>query len=388
MSLPEWDRWPNHAASEFMTKNRCGATVTAMGEQAMKTSAICRVLLALAATGAALGQAKADAVADFYRGKQMQIVVRSSPGGSYDLYSRLVATAMMKYIPGNPTYITRYMTGAAGIQAVNFLENQAPKDGTVMTIVSNGLPADQALGLAEGMKADMGALNWIGNITSSNEVMVAWHTAPVKTFADAKKQQLIIGAAAASSVGTKFGAVANNILGSKFKIIYGYPGASDLNLAMERGETQGRSSGLWATVKATSPQWIKEKKLNVLVQIGLKRDPDLPDVPLLFELAENPEQRAVLEFITKGAIVGRPFAVGSGVPQERVEALRKAFDQAVVDPDFLAEAERMKAEISPVSGAELQQLIADVVSAPADIRAKAKKAMELKPSDAEETSKK
>jgi tripartite-type tricarboxylate transporter receptor subunit TctC len=257
-----------------------------------------------------------------------------------------------------------------------------------MTIVSNGIPADQALGLAEGLKADMGAFNWIGNITSSNEVMVAWHTSPVKTFADAKTRPMFIGAAAASSVGTKFGAVANNLLGAKFKIIYGYPGASELNLAMERGETEGRSSGLWATVKATTPQWITEKKINVLVQIGLKRDPDLPNVPLLIELAENPEQRAILEFITKGAIVGRPFAVASSVPKERVEALRLAFDKAVVDPDFLAEAEKMKAEISPINGAALQQLISDVVSAPADIRAKAKKAMELKSSDAQETTRK
>jgi tripartite-type tricarboxylate transporter receptor subunit TctC len=333
------------------------------------------------AAGDANAQANAQAVGDFYRDKQMQIIVRSSPGGSYDLYSRLVATHMMKHIPGNPTFITRYMTGAAGIQAVNFVENVAPKDGTVLTIVSNGLPADQALDLADGLKADMGKLNWIGNITSSNEVMVAWHTAPVKTFADAKTTPLIIGAAAVSSVGTKFGAVANNLLGSKFKVIYGYPGASDLNLAMERGETQGRSSGLWATVKATTPHYIAEKKVRVLVQIGLKRDPDLPDAPLLVELAENAEQKAILEFITKCAIVGRPFAVGSGVPKERVAMLRQAFDRAVVDGEFLAEAERMRAEISPVNGQDLQQLISDIVGASAEIKAKAKKAMELRPSD-------
>ena len=347
----------------------------------MEISGVYRLLVVTAAGAMASGSAAADPIADFYRDKQLQVLVRSSPGGSYDLYSRLVTNAMLKYIPGQPTAVMRYMTGGAGIQAVNFMENQAPKDGTVMTIVSNGLPADQALGLAPGMKADMGALNWIGNITSSNEVMVAWHTASVKTFQDAKLRPLIIGAAAASSVGTKFGAVANNLLGARFKIIYGYPGASDLNLAMERGETEGRSSGLWATVKATTPQWITEKKINVLVQIGLKRDPDLPEVPLLIELAEKSERRAILEFITKGAIVGRPFAVSSGVPKERVDALRTAFDKAVVDPDFLAEAAKMKAEISPINGQELQQLISDVVSAPADVLAAAKKAMELRPSD-------
>ena len=304
----------------------------------MKASA--SALLAIAATCAAAHIASADPIADFYRGKQMQILVRSAPGGSYDLYSRLVANHMMKYIPGNPTYVLRHMTGAAGIQAINFMENVAPKDGTVMTIVNNGLPGDQALGLAEGMKADMAALNWIGNITSSNEIMVAWHTAPVKTFADAKKIPLIIGAAAVSSVGTKFGAVTNNLLGTKFKIIYGYPGGAPLNLAMERGEIQGRASGVWATVKATTPQWIAEKKINVLMQVGLRREPDLPDAPLLIELAETAEQRAIFDFITKGALVGRPFAVGAGVPKDRVAMLRGAFDRTIVDPDFLAEAEK------------------------------------------------
>ncbi len=341
------------------------------------------VLFAIVATCSAAATAGADPIADFYRGKQLQILVRSAPGGSYDLYSRLVANHMMKYIPGHPTYVLRHMTGAAGIQAINFMENVAPKDGTVMTIVNNGAPGDQALGLAEGMKADMAALNWIGNITSSNEIMVAWHTAPVKSFADAKKIPLIIGAAAVSSVGTKFGAVTNNLLGTKFKVIYGYPGGAPLNLAMERGEIQGRASGVWATVKATTPQWIVEKKINVLMQVGLKREPDLPDAPLLIELAEDAEQRAIFDFITKGALVGRPFAVGSGVPKERVAALRQAFDRTIVDPNFLAEAEKMKAEISPVGGAELQQLIVDIIQAPADIRAKAKKAMELRPSDGE-----
>jgi tripartite-type tricarboxylate transporter receptor subunit TctC len=346
----------------------------------MKTPVI-RPTLTILAICSCAGVASADPIADFYRGKQIQIIVRSAPGGSFDLYSRLVANHMMKYIPGHPTFILRHMTGAAGIQAINYVENIAPKDGTVMTIVNNGLPVDQALWLADGMQADMAALNWLGNISSSNEVMVAWHTAPVRTFAEAKHTPLIIGAAALSSVGTKFGAITNNLLGTKFKIIYGYPGGAPLNLAMERGEIQGRASGVWATVKATTPQWIAEKKINVLFQVGLKREPDLPHAPLLIELAENAEQRAIFDFVTKGALVGRPFAVSSGVPQARVAALRQAFDRAVVDPDFRAEAAKMNAEVGPVSGAELQQLIVDIVHAPAETRAKAKKAMELRPSD-------
>jgi tripartite-type tricarboxylate transporter receptor subunit TctC len=350
----------------------------------MKTHDICLILLSVGATCLTAPNASADPIADFYRGKQMQIIVRSAPGGSFDLYSRLVANHMMKYIPGHPTFILRHMTGAAGIQAINYVENVAPRDGTVMTIVNNGLPVDQALGLADGMKADMAALNWLGNISSSNEVLVAWHTAPVKTFADAKRVPLIIGAAAFSSVGTKFGAMTNNLLGTRFKVIYGYPGGAPLNLAMERGEIQGRASGVWATVKATTPQWIVDRKINVLFQVGLRREPDLPDVPLLMELAENAEHRAIFDFVTKGALVGRPFAVGSGVPKERVAVLRRAFDRAVIDPDFLAEAAKMNAEVGPVGGEELQQLVIDIARAPANIRAKAKKAMELRAADGQE----
>jgi tripartite-type tricarboxylate transporter receptor subunit TctC len=340
-----------------------------------------RLLVAALASMAA--EAEADQIAEFYKDKQLQIIVRSSPGGSYDQYSRLVAGHIVRHLPGNPTYVVRYMTGAAGIQAVNYVENVAPKDGTVLTIVSNGLPMDQALGLAEGMNVDMKKLNWIGNITSSNEVIVAWHTSPVKTFEDARKTPIFLGVAAAASAGAKFGAVANNLLGTKFKVVYGYPGAADLNLAMERGETQGRANGLWATIKSTTPDWITAKKVYPLIQIGLKREPELPDVPLLSDLATNERDRAVLDFVTKGAMVGRPFAVASAVPKDRVEALRRAFDRTMKDPAFLADSERIKAEISPTSGEEMQRLIADIVDAPADVRARAKQAMELRPDDSQ-----
>ena len=348
-----------------------------------KTSTL---LLAAIAASTLTGAAQAQDT-DFFKEKKMEVIVRSSPGGSYDLYSRLVTEHMARLLPNNPQPIMRYMTGAAGIQAVNHLENVAPKDGTVISIISNGLPMDQALSLAEGMKADMSKLNWIGNITSSNEVIVAWHTSPVKTFEEAKKTQIFLGVAGAASVGSKFGAVTNNVLGTKFKIIYGYPGAADLNLAMERGETQGRANGLWATIKTTTPDWITDKKVFPLVQIGIKKEEDLPNVPLLTDLATTPEQRAVLDFVTKGAIVGRPFAVASGVPKERVEILRRAFDKTVVDPVFLADAMKIKAEVSPTSGEEMQKLVSDIVNASAETKAAAKAAMELKAGDSSKDAK-
>jgi tripartite-type tricarboxylate transporter receptor subunit TctC len=349
----------------------------------MKAGMLSGLAAALAALGVGATGVQADPIAEFYKDKQLQFIVRSSPGGSFDQYSRLVAGHIVRHIPGNPTTIIRYMTGAAGMQAINYMETVAPHDGTVMTLVNNGLVMDQALGLAQGMKADLKTLNWIGNMTGSNAVMVAWHTSPVKTVAEAKTTPMHLGSAAAGSSGAKFGAVMNNLLGTKFNVIFGYPGNADLNLAMQRGETHGRAGGLWATVKATNPDWIAERKIVPLVQIGLRKEQDLPDVPLLIDLAHNPGDWAVLEFLTKATIVGRPLAVASGVPKERVEALRRAFDRTMDDPAFLAEAERVKAEISPTSGMDVQQLVADVLDAPADVRARAEQAMEWKGDEAQ-----
>jgi hypothetical protein len=169
--------------------------------------------------------------------------------------------------------------------------------------------------------------------------------------------------------------VANNVLGTKFKIISGYPGNAELNLAMQRGETHGRAGGLWVTVKSTNPEWIAEKKIYPIIQVGLKKEPDLPHVPLFMELGKNADDRAVLEFLTKASAVGRPLATASGVPQARVEALRRAFNLTVKDPEFIAEAERIKAEIGPTPGEEVEQLVKDVMNTPAAVRERAQQAM-------------
>ena len=333
----------------------------------------CAGLLALSLVS---NTTRADEIADFYKSKQLQVIIRSAPGGNFDQYSRLLFNTMVKHIPGNPTYITKHLTGAAGIQAMNYVEQTSAHDGTVFTLVNNGLILDQALGLAEGMKADLTKLNWIGNLTDSNGVMIAWHTSPAKTVAEAQRTEMHLAAAGASSIGTKFAAVANNLLGTKFKIISGYPGNAELNLSMQRGETHGRAGGLWVTVKSTNPDWIAEKKVYPIIQIGLKKEPDLPDVPLLMDLGKNADDTAVLVFLTKASAVGRPLAVASGVPKARVEALRRAFNLTVKDPEFLAEAERIKAEIGPTRGEEVEQLIKDVMNTPQVVRARAQQAME------------
>jgi len=321
------------------------------------------VLPAVLASGAAL----ADPVADFYKGKQMTFIIRSNAGGGYDQYSRLLGRHIVKHVPGNPTMLFINMPGGGGIQAANFIAVQAPKDGTHLTMVSQGLPMDQALGLNKGLQADMKTFNWIGNMSDSNQVTVTWFTSPTKTIEDAMKRETVIGATGAGSISTQIPAVLNNVVGTKFKVIFGYPGGSDINLAMERGEVEGRATNPWASYVAVTPHFIAEKKINLLVQVGLRKDKDLPNVPLMRELAKDPEGQAILDYVSKATAVGRPVGTTPGVPKDRVEALRKAFDATLEDPEFKMESDKQKMEISPMTGAELQQLIADLIDAPKEL---------------------
>lgn len=322
-------------------------------------------IAALAATAAvpALG----DPVADFYKGKQMQFIIRSNAGGGYDQYSRLLGRHIVKHIPGNPTMLPVNMPGGGGLQAANFIAQAAPKDGTYLTMVGQGLPMDQALGLSKGLQADMKTFNWIGNMSDSNQITVAWHSSPTKTIEDAMQRETVIGATGAGSISTQIPAVLNNVLGTKFKVIFGYPGGPEINLAMERGELEGRATNPWASYLSVTPHYVAEKKLNLLVQTGMKKEKDLPDVPLMRDLAKTPEQKAILDYVSKAVAVGRPVGTTPGVPADRVAALRKAFDATLTDPAFIAEADKQKMEISAMTGAELQQIITDVLEAPVDL---------------------
>jgi tripartite-type tricarboxylate transporter receptor subunit TctC len=329
----------------------------------------------LALTGVA-ASAQADSVAAFYKGKQMEMVIRSKPGGSYDMYARLLARHMSKHIPGNPNILPINMPGGGGIKAVNYVANIAPKDGTVLTILGVGMPMFQALSLGDNLRADLRELGWIGNLSDSNSVLVTWHTSPVKTLEDAKERESKIGGTGAGSFSVQLPTFYNNALGTKFNIIKGYAGAGAINLAMERGEVDGRGSNPWASYVASSPDYVRDKKLNVIVQVGLKREKDLPDVPLLLDLATNPEEQAMFEFVSKGVVGGRPIATTPGVPAERVEALRAAFEATLKDPEFQADAKTQNLIISSMTGKEMEQIIDDVINAPQEIRAKVKAAFE------------
>src|SRR5215210_24605 len=265
------------------------------------------LLLGAAASAAALGfgaTARADAVEDFYKGKTISFVIGYSPGGGYDTYARLVARFMGDHIPGKPQIVPRNMPGASSRVAAAYIYNVAPKDGTTLATGDQSLSVAQAMG--EKLQFDTTKFIYIGNPSAENNTTVTWHTSPVKTIEDAKKQEVPMGATGGST-SSQYPRAMNAVLGTKFKVITGYPGGNDINLAMERGEVAGRGSNSWASWKATRPDWLKNKKINILVQIGLTKAPDLPDVPLLMDLASNDEDKAVLRLLSAPSTIGRPI---------------------------------------------------------------------------------
>ena len=315
----------------------------------------------------------AQSAEEFYRGKKIDLIIGYSPGGTYDLYARLVARHLGNYIPGNPTVVPRNMPGAASRTAAAYVYNIAPKDGTVLATADQSLAIQQAMG--EKRNFDTTKFVYIGNPNSENNTTVTWHTSGVKTIEDARRKQISIGATG-SGTSAHYPKVMNALLGTKFKIILGYPGGNDINLAMERGEVAGRGSNSWASWKATRPDWLRDKKINILVQIGLNKAPDLPDVPLLTELAANEEDRAVLKLLSASAAVGRPIFTTPDAPRDRVKVLRDAFDKMVKDPAFIEQAKKEHFEIDPLSGEDLQKIVADIVKTPQPVSERLQKIIE------------
>lgn len=315
--------------------------------------------------------ARAEGVADFYRGKTITLVIGVSAGGDYDIRARLLARHMAKYIPGNPAIVPQNMVGGGGLVAANWLAKVAPRDGTALLAISSNLPVGQAIGL-EGVNFDVAKFSWIGNTTDSPNVVTAWHTAGVKTIDEARQKQLVLGASARSSGSYYYPAALNMFAGTRFKIVLGYPGGNDINIAMERGEVGGRGSNSWASWKTTHPDWLAEHKIFMLAQVGLKRSPELPDVPLLQELVSDPEAKDVLTFISADTAISRPIVSTPDVPADRLAALRQAFDKAMTDRDLLAEAKQADMDISPMRGEDAQKVAEMIVSTRPAVIAKAK----------------
>ena len=315
-----------------------------------------------AALGMAVVPAQADPVADFYKGKQIRILVGAGVGGGYDLYARALARRMGHYIPGNPAIIVQNQPGAGGVTITNQLYQQGPKDGTAIGAPLSGVPTAPLL--QTGANYDATKLNWLGSIATEAYVAYSWHASPIASIQDVAKTEFMVGGTTSGSSTVDYPLFLNEMLGYKFKIIRGYAGPPEINIAIERGEVHGNGSVGWTLTKSLKPDWVKEKKIRNILQFGLNKHPELLDVPLVTELARNEEQLHAMKLMFARSEYGRPFFMPPDVPTERVAALRQAFDKAMKDREFLAEAERLKLEVQPMSGTELQKLVAELTSTP------------------------
>lgn len=336
----------------------------------MATQANLQIAAAVACLLAFAQAASAQGVADFYKGKSIDLYIGYSVGGAYDLYARYLARHMGKHIPGNPAVVPKNMEGAGSLRLANWLYNVGPKDGTTFGIIGRGTGFDTLLG-NKAAQFDATKFTWIGSANNEVSICVAWHTSNIVKFEDMLEKPLIVGGTSSSADTDQFPRIANGVLGTKMRVITGYPGGNEVGLAMERGEVQGRCGWSWSSVKSTHQKWLDEKRFRILVQLALSKHPDLPDVPLIVDLAKNDEQRQILQLIFARQVMGRPFVAPPGVPRERADALRKAFMDTMTDKDFLADAEKAQLEITPVPGNQVENLVKDIFSAPPDVAKKA-----------------
>jgi tripartite-type tricarboxylate transporter receptor subunit TctC len=301
----------------------------------------------------------ADDAASFYKGRTVTIDIGYSTGGGYDLYARVLARHLGDHIPGKPSVVPQNMPGAGSLKVVNYLANVAPKDGTVIATFARGM-AMQPLFDKTGIEFDAQKLNWIGSITNEVSVCAFRSDTGIKTWQDMLTKSYTVGGTGSGSDTDVFPDVLRHMFHMKIKLVTGYPGGSDVILAMERGEVDGRCGWSWSSVKSTKYDLYEKKEIVIPVQLALKKHPDLPDVPLVTEETKDPKELAALKLIFGRQSVARPYATAPGVPADRVAALRKAFDDTMKDPAFLAEAEKTKLEVEPVSGQEVQDLVAEL----------------------------
>jgi tripartite-type tricarboxylate transporter receptor subunit TctC len=326
---------------------------------------------ALIATRPAQAQ---DNVADFYRGRTINLIVGYSAGGGYDTYTRILARHLGKHIPGNPTIVVQNMPGAGSLKLANYLYNVAPKDGSTIGIFSRGMAMEPLIG-ASNTQFDASKFAWLGSGTSEVSVFVAWHTAPIKTFQDMLEKPFTVGGEGSGSDPDIYALLLKNAFGAKLKLISGYPGTAEVAIALERGEVDSRASWSWSSLKTLKPDWIRDKKVVFPVQLNLKPGGELPDVPLIMTFAKTEAQRQMLKLILSRQEMARPYTAPPGIPDDRKAALRKAFDEAWSDPELLAEMKARGQEVNPVSGVDIDKLVAELYATPMDVVAETKKAI-------------
>ncbi|WP_345251187.1 hypothetical protein [Pigmentiphaga soli] len=309
-------------------------------------------LAALAMLACAHLQARADAVEDFYKGKTVRVVVGVAPGSGYDLNARAVAKYMGKYLPGHPTFIVQNQPGSGSISMTNTLCNAGPFDGTVIGASFGGIPT-ATLFTPSVARFDPLKINWLGTTNQETHVGYVWHTAPVQSFDEVFKTRLLVGAQAPGVTQYDFPTLSNAVLGTRFKVVSGYESTPAVHAAMERGEVQGVGASGWVTLKLLNSDWLKNGTVKPIIQWGLKKNPDLPDVPLALDYAKTPEDRDALKLMFVRLTIGRPFFMPPNTPPDRVAAMRKAFDAVMKDKDFIAEEAKLKLDVIPLDGDEV-----------------------------------
>jgi len=325
-----------------------------------------RVATLAAAAVTLLPQVVAAQPADqFFKGKTINLYIGFGGGGTYDYYGRLVARFIGRHIPGEPTVIAQSMPGSGGLRAANYLFSAAPKDGTAVGVITQTAAIEDAL-RSPGVQYKAAEFNWIGRMTAILEVHFTWKTSKAKTIEDARQHEIPVAGTGSGSPSEGYPKLLNALAGTKFKIISGYPSSTAGMLAMERGEVDGGLTS-WNTLKRTKEQWLQNHDINVLVQYGTERHPEMRDIPTILETARTPEGRAAMAFYIGGAELGRSLAAPPGLPADRIKLLRAAFDAMLKDRDFLAEIEKSGQEFYPASGEEVQRLIAVTANAPRNV---------------------
>ena len=318
-------------------------------------------LLYLPLSSETRSQTSAD-VTSFYANKTVTVVLGYPPGGANDAYARLVTRFIGQFIPGSPHVVLQHMPGAGSGTAANYLYNIAPKDGTVLGLLVPTLALEERLGLATA-RFKMAGFSWLGRIAPAPNVTFMWHTSPVKTIADAFTTESLLGATGNIATNAIYPAVLNNVLGTKFKFVLGYQGSAAAMLAMERGEVEGHSPTL-DTLTSLHPDWIEDKKVNIIVQYLAKRNSEMPDVPTALELAKTEEQANVLRLVVSAGDIGKSVVSTPGLPVPREMALRRAFNDMVRDPEFLAEARAQRVNVGVMSADEVTSVVEAVQNAP------------------------
>jgi tripartite-type tricarboxylate transporter receptor subunit TctC len=304
------------------------------------------------------------AVADFYKGKTLSIYISSGEGGTNDAYARLIANYIGRHIPGNPLVVPRNLPGAGGLKAANYMFDVAPKDGTAYGVLQRGTIIQPLVDI-QSASYDASKFNWIGSTAKEVSVGVVWTASTdVRTIQDAMKKEVIVGSSGVGNDTGAFPLVLNRFLGTQFKPIHGYKSGSEITLAFERGEVQGRVGWSWGSVKSRGSDWLKEGKIKILVQMGVGKADDMPDVPLALDLAKNPDDRAAMMLIFSPTYIGWPSVMPPGVPADRIEAVRAAYAKTMVDKDFVANADKQQLELDPLTGAEIQKIVAELYQLP------------------------